>query len=64
MQSKLQDCIARNEGREGKAKVPTKAIVFTSNNLEMPSYEEGFDELYFVCLDDGEMKISEWRTEP
>ena len=52
MQSKLQDCIARNELREGKAKVPRTAIANTSNKLEMPSCAEGFDELYFVSIVD------------
>jgi hypothetical protein len=29
--------------------------------LEMPSYAEGFDELYFVANDGNKMVISEWR---
>ena len=33
----------------------------TSNKLELPSFDEGFDELYFVANDGTEMKISEWR---
>lgn len=52
MQSRIQECIARNEQREGKEKVPTIAITATSKKLEMPSYEEGFDELYFVQITD------------
>ena len=63
MQSRLQECIDRNNRREGKAKVPAKAIAMTSNRLEMPSKDEGFDELYFVANDGTEMKISEWREE-
>lgn len=63
MQSKLQDCMERNEGREGKAKIPRKAIACTSYKLEMPSYKEGFDEIYFVSIFEGEMQISEWRDE-
>ena len=31
--------------------VPNKAIACTSNKLELPEYEEGFDELYFVSID-------------
>ena len=61
MQSRLQDCIARNDLREGKEKIPAKAIAMTSNRLEMPSKEEGFDELYFVANDGVTMTISEWR---
>lgn len=61
MQSRLQDCIARNELREGKEKIPVKAIAATSNKLEMPTYAEGFDELYFVANDGNDMVISQWR---
>ena len=61
MQSRLQECIARNNLREGKERIPAKAIAMTSNILEMPSFDEGFDELYFVANDGSEMIISEWR---
>ena len=61
MQSRLQECIERNELREGKEKVPEKAIAATSNKLEMPSYAEGFDELYFVSITDTGMSVEKWR---
>ena len=61
MQSRLQDCIARNNLRGGKEVIPAKAIAMTSNRLEMPSRSEGFDELYFVANDGETMMISEWR---
>ncbi len=61
LQSRLQDCIARNEQRTGKAHIPPNAIAATSNRLEMPDLEEGFDELYFVSYENGEINISEWR---
>ena len=62
LESKIRDCIARNALREGKARVPDKAIAATSNRLELPSYEEGFDELYFVKNDGVTMTVKEWRT--
>ncbi len=61
MQSRLQECIARNNLRDEKEIVPPKAIAMTSNKLEMPCNAEGFDELYFVANDGVEMTISEWR---
>lgn len=61
MESKLQVCIARNNMRTGKEKIPPTAIAATSNKLQMPSFDEGFDELYFVKNDGREMIISEWR---
>lgn len=63
MQSVLQDCISRNALRNGKERVPDKAIVRTSNILELPSFEEGFDELYFVRIEGSEIDVSEWREE-
>lgn len=63
MQSHLKECTARNELREGKAKIPAKAIAATSNRLEMPSYEEGFDELYFVRIADTGTYIHPWQTQ-
>lgn len=47
-ESKLQDCIQRNNLRTDKEKIPAKAIAATSNKLELPSKDEGFDELYYV----------------
>ena len=61
MESKLKDCIERNEQREGKEKIPRMAIAATSNKLEMPSYEEGFDELYFVKNDGQTMTVERWK---
>ena len=61
MQSRLQACAARNEQRAGKEKVPPRAIAATSNKLEVPSYEEGFDELYFVRITDTGMVVEAWR---
>ncbi len=63
MQSRLQECIARNNLREGKERIPAKAIAMTSNRLELPSADEGFDELYFVANDGKEMTVSEWREQ-
>ena len=61
MQSKLNDCIERNNRREGKAKISSAAIAGTSNKLELPSYSEGFDELYFVMIDNDNFSVQEWR---
>lgn len=63
MQSRLQECIKRNDQRDGKERIPAKAIAMTSNKLEMPSRTEGFDELYFVKNDGVIMSISEWSED-
>lgn len=61
MESKLQTCIERNDQRSGSAKIPATAIAATSNKLQLPGFEEGFDELYFVKNDGQIMTIEEWR---
>lgn len=58
-QSIVRDCIARNETRENA--VPLQAIPRTQNKLQMPSFDEGFDALYFVRIADNGFEISEWR---
>lgn len=61
MESKLQTCIERNNQRSGSAKIPATAIAATSNKLQLPGFDEGFDELYFVKNDGQIMTIEEWR---
>lgn len=61
--SVIGECINRNRTRQGKARVPDKAIACTSNRLEMPSLEEGFDRLYYVRLEDDEFAIEEWNAD-
>ncbi len=63
MQSRLKECIERNDRREGKAKIPAKGIAATARRLELPSRLEGFDELYFVKNDGVTMTVSEWRED-
>ena len=63
MQSVLKDCIARNSLRSGDARLPDKAVAAMSNRMELPSRDEGFDELYFVEIRGGDYSISEWRDD-
>ena len=61
----ISECIARNTLREGKARVPDIAITCTANKLELPSFSEGFDQLYYVSTaPDNTFSIEEWRDEP
>lgn len=43
-----RDAVARNEGREGRAKVPKVAIFTSAKRLVPPALDEGFDELHTV----------------
>jgi predicted kinase len=43
-----REAVARNERREGRAKVPKVAIFTSAKRLVPPAIEEGFDELHTV----------------
>jgi predicted kinase len=63
-QSQVAACIQRNEARSGRAHVPAKAIAGTSRRLQLPTYDEGFDALFFVRIDPaGGFIVEEWRAE-
>jgi len=49
---RLEECLARNRLRGGKARVPDVAIYTTLKKLEPPTYSEGFDELYSIRLNE------------
>ncbi|MCL2422551.1 MAG: AAA family ATPase [Micrococcales bacterium] len=52
--SSIHEAIERNRRRSGAERVPDKGVLGTYARLELPSRDEGFDELYFVAIhDDG-----------
>ena len=62
-QSKLEDTLQRNSEREGKAKIDERGVRSTFAKLELPSFAEGFDELYYVWINESnEFIIEEWNT--
>lgn len=61
--SALAGAIARNSSRSGKALIPEVGIRGIYNRLELPSPEEGFDELYFVEIVDNLFVIKPWTHE-
>ena len=46
--SNLAAAIERNNQRTGKAKIPEKGIHATYSRLQIPTFDEGFDELFYV----------------
>ncbi len=55
----VKQSIARNKQRTGKAQVPNLAIFATMKRFVQPTYEEGFDHLFYVSAnDDGTFNIS------
>lgn len=63
-QSKASEAIERNAAREESKRIPEKGISGTSGRLELPSRDEGFDELYYVSIgSDGGFEVQEWDDE-
>lgn len=63
-ESKIQAAIIRNEQRTEKQRIPTKGVLSTHQRLQMPSYKEGFDQLYYVsAVENGTFKVEEWKDE-
>lgn len=62
--AKLQDALERNSQREGKARIPDKGIRATYSRLQLPSFDEGFDELYYVRIsEENKFIVEEWKDE-
>lgn len=59
--SSIEESLQRNEQRTGKAQVPLKAILATAKRLEQPSYMEGFDELYYIKIENNDFIVSKWN---
>ncbi|MEN8123194.1 MAG: ATP-binding protein [Bacteroidota bacterium] len=62
-QSKLQDSLKRNTQRQGKENIPEIGIKGTFSKLEIPSLDEGFDELYYVEIKNDTFEIKDWKDE-
>ncbi len=59
----LPTAIARNNLREGKAKIPEKAILAAYGRLQLPVFDEGFDELFYVSNDGDGFSVANWINE-
>jgi predicted kinase len=61
-ESRVADAIRRNALRPVSERVPDKAIPGASNQLELPTFDEGFDRLYFVkTAGDGQFLVEDWK---
>lgn len=62
--SRVEDCLRRNEGRPEGQRVPAKGLLGTAGRMELPSPDEGFDELNYVWIDEGGgFVVERWRDE-
>jgi hypothetical protein len=62
-QSRIEDCKRRNEQRPIDRQVPFPGILGAAGRLELPSLDEGFDELHYVRIEDGGFVVEEWQDE-
>jgi predicted kinase len=64
VEATVREALARNRGREGKARIPDVGIFATAKRLQAPEQAEGFHRLYRVRLrDDGSFAVDEWSTD-
>jgi len=60
-QSKIQEAIKRNSTRSGKACIPEKGIRAAYAKLQIPTFSEGFDVLYYVTINENNtFTINQW----
>lgn len=59
--SSIEECLARNSSRE--TRIPEPAILRTASNLERPTPEEGFDQLFHVHISESGFVVKEWEDE-
>ena len=63
-QSRVEDCKRRNGQRPSAEQVPLLGILGTAGRMKLPSVEEGFNELYYVRIDESFGFVVEgWQDE-
>jgi len=62
-QSKIAEALERNARRIGKARIPDLGIKGAYNRLELPTSDEGFDQMFYVEITDTGFQEKEWQDE-
>ncbi len=62
-QSEIEACKERNAGRHSAQQVPLPGLLSTHARLQLPTYAEGFDALFYVQLAGNEFVVEEWKDE-
>lgn len=61
--SRLEESLRRNRLRPKLRQVPDRAIHGTSGRMELPCVAEGFDQLFFVKIDnENQFTVEDWRS--
>jgi predicted kinase len=59
--SSIEEAVRRNAERLAGERVPDRAILGTFKKLQLPTFEEGFDQLYYVYIaDSGKFIVQDW----
>lgn len=58
-ETNLQDALERNENR--KDTIPDIGVKSKFKQLEVPNYEEGFDKIYNVGIENNQFKVEEYE---
>lgn len=62
--SVFAEALARNDLRTGKARIPAAALGGTLKRLEIPTTAEGFDQLFYVWINENnEFVVEEWKDQ-
>ncbi len=63
-QSRVEDCQRRNLQRPLAQQVPLRGLLGAAGRMERPGWDEGFDELSYVRIDEGgRFLVEEWRDQ-
>jgi predicted kinase len=63
-QSKVEDCKRRNEQRPVEERIPVQGILGAAGRLQIPGRDEGFDDLFYVRIDEEtRFAVEEWKDE-
>jgi len=63
-QTNLEKAIEQNNRRGGKAKIPEKGLLNAFKRLQIPQFDEGFDELFYVSIDsENQFVVENWKDE-
>jgi predicted kinase len=63
-QTNLEKAFERNNQRTGKAKIPEKGLLGSFKRLQIPQFDEGFDKLFYVSINDKSgFVVEDWKDE-
>jgi len=61
--SSIEEALKRNSERLGKERIPDIGILGCYKKLVIPNYQEGFDQLYYVKMEDKNFIVKDWVDE-